>query len=386
MSAGVDVAVIGAGVVGLAAARELALAGLEVLVLEQHRSFGHETSSRNSEVIHAGLYYPHGSLKARACIEGRRLLYEHCIRHHVPHRRCGKLIVATDAGQLSALSSLFERALVNGLSPSELSGADARRVEPALSAVAALRLEESGIVDSHALMLSLLGEAEAAGAALVCNTKVARVTRERGRHRIWIEGEAEPALDVRWVVNAAGLAATRLARQIEDLPAPPALHYAKGSYFSYAGRAPFERLIYPLPEPGGLGIHLTLDLAGGARLGPDVEWVDQPSWEVDAGKRDKFAAAASRWWPGIEPERLVPGFAGIRPKLSGPDEEAADFRVEVARTGPDTGLVALYGIESPGLTASLWLGRHVGEVVLGTSRESVPGPVLSRDQGPENES
>lgn len=360
-----DVVVIGAGVVGLAVARELALAGLEVLILEQHKSFGHETSSRNSEVIHAGLYYPPGSLKARGCVGGRELLYEYCVRRHVPHRRCGKMIVATDESQLGALSRLFESAVANGLSPSRLSGADARRIEPALRAVAVMLVEETGIVDSHAFMLSLLGEAEAAGAILVCNTKVTKVSREGEGHRIWIEGEMEPALDVRWVVNAAGLAAAGLARRIEGLPAAPVLHYAKGTYFNYAGRAPFDRLIYPLPEPGGLGIHLTLDLAGCARLGPDVEWVDRPTLEIDESKRAAFAAAASRWWPGMDPGKLEPGFAGIRPKLSGAAEEAADFRIDVERTGTDSGLVALYGIESPGLTASLWLGRHVCELVLG---------------------
>lgn len=385
MSSVVDVVVIGAGVVGLAAARELSLAGLEVLILEQHRSFGHETSSRNSEVIHAGLYYPRGSLKARGCIEGRKLLYEYCARHHVPHRRSGKMIVTTDHAQLGLLSDLYRRAKANGLSPSRLSGADARRLEPALRAVAVLMLEESGIIDSHAYMLSLLGGAEAAGATLVCNTKVERVTRQHGRHRIWIAGEAAPAVDARWVVNAAGLRSTELADRIEGLPAAPELHYAKGTYFSYAGKAPFERLIYPLPEPGGLGIHLTLDLAGGARLGPDVEWVDRPSWEVDESKRETFAAAAACWWPLVDPEKLVPGFVGIRPKLSARGEVAADFRVDMARTGADAGLVALYGIESPGLTASLWLGRHVRDLVLEGSCANPPrsGSTLPPDQALE---
>ncbi|HEU0097434.1 MAG TPA: NAD(P)/FAD-dependent oxidoreductase [Allosphingosinicella sp.] len=378
MTAAVDVVVIGAGVVGLAIGRELALGGLEVLLLEQHRTFGSETSSRNSEVIHAGIYYPRGSLKARGCVEGRRLLYRYCDRRALPYRRCGKMIVATDPATESALAALGESASLNGVATEALSGARARRLEPDLRVAAALIVADSGIIDSHAFMRSLLAEAEGAGAILVCNTPVIRVARDGARQGVWIAGEAEPAVRARWVVNSAGLSAAKLAARMEGLPAPPTLRYAKGSYFAYAQRAPFDRLIYPVPEPGGLGIHLTLDLAGGARLGPDVEWTDSPSFEVDPRRKEAFAAAASRWWPALDPDKLVPGFAGIRPKLGGPGEPSSDFRIDSARTGADSGLVALYGIESPGLTASLWLGRHVFEIVTEGRRGERPGGLGGR--------
>lgn len=358
--AGVDTVVVGAGAVGLAAARALAAEGLEVLILEADDRFGSGVSSRNSEVVHAGIYYPAGSLKARLCLRGRELLYRFCEARGVPHRRCGKLIVAAEERQAPELAVLERAAAANGVRTLRmLGGAEARALEPDLSAAAALHSPDTGVVDSHAFMAALLGEAEAGGATLVRRTRVERVTRAPNGWGVHLAGEPGPAVEARLLVNAAGLDAHLLVARIEGLGGVPAVRYAKGSYFGHAGRVPFRRLIYPLPEPGGLGVHLTLDMAGRARFGPDVEWVDRPDYAVDPGKRGRFADAIRRWWPGLDPERLAVDYAGVRPKLSGPGEPPADFLVQGPRDHGLPGLVNLLGIESPGLTASLALAELV---------------------------
>ncbi len=362
----VDSVVIGAGVVGLAVARSLARAGQAPLILEGERQFGTVTSARNSEVIHAGLYYPQGSLKARLCIEGRRRLYDYCVARGVPHRRCGKLVVATDAAQVAGLTALAAGATANGVEGLRLlDGEAARAVEPALAAQAAMLSPQTGIIDSHAYMLSLLGEAEDAGGQLVCGATVSRLVRQDGAWVVWLAGDDEPALAARLVVNAAGLAAQRVAGAVEGLPADavPQLHLAKGVYFTLAGRAPFSRLIYPMPEPGGLGVHLTLDLAGQARFGPDVQWVNDVEYSVDPSRAAAFEAAVRRFWPDMPAGRLAPDYAGIRPKLSGPGAPAADFVVSGPSTHGVEGIVNLFGIESPGLTASLALADLVATSV-----------------------
>ena len=356
----VDAVVIGAGVVGLAVARALATAGRDVVILEAEDAIGTHTSSRNSEVIHAGIYYPQGSLKARACVEGRQRLYDYCAERSVPHRRCGKLIVATDAAQLEELEGIRQKAHANGVTDVvHVSQAQARAMEPELHCVAALHSPSTGIIDSHALMLAYLGDAERAGAMLALKSPFAKGVVRTGGIELHVAG-AEPILAAE-VVNSAGLRAPSLARRIEGYPAelaPPEL-YAKGNYYSLARRPPFSRLVYPVPEPGGLGVHVTLDLAGRARFGPDVEWVDSIDYTVDPRRAERFYAAIRRYWPGLPDGALEPGYAGIRPKISGKDVPAADFLVQGPRAHGVPGLVNLFGIESPGLTASLPLADAV---------------------------
>lgn len=365
MTGSVAAVVVGAGVVGLAIAEALSGAGLETLVLEAEGHFGEGTSSRNSEVIHGGLYYPTGSLKHRACVAGRELLYRFCAAHGVAHRRCGKLVVAPAAasGELEALAAT---AAANGVPVELLDKAGVMALEPALRADAGLLSPTTGIVDSHGLMQALLGKAEAQGAMLVCRTPVNRIAPGPGGWEVWIEGEREPAVSARWIVNAAGLGAQAVSGVIEGMPAPavPRLHLARGRYCTYAGQVPFRRLVYPLPEPGGLGVHLTLDLAGQARFGPDVSWVDEVDYGVDGLDIGAFARAVQSWWPGLEPGRMAPGYAGVRPKLSGPGEPAADFAIAGEPEHGLAGVIALYGIESPGLTASLALAGMVRDRVL----------------------
>ena len=362
----VDCIVAGAGVVGLAIARALAIAGREVLILDKAESFGTETSARNSEVIHAGIYYPHGSLMARFCVEGRRALYEYLGERGLPHRRCGKLIVATDAAELEKLAGIRARAAVNGVEDMELlSAVQAQALEPALSCIGALLSPSTGIIDSHAYMLSLLGDAEAHGATLVCETPVlgGRVTAGG----IEIEtGGAEPlGLRAKLFINAAGLGAPALARQIVGMPPEriPGTWWAKGNYFTLAGRSPFVRLIYPVPVPGGLGTHLTLDLAGQARFGPDVEWVEEIDYQVDPRRGDSFYAAIRRYWPDLPSDALQPAYSGIRPKIVPPGAPGQDFFIEGPRDHGIAGLVNLFGIESPGLTSSLAIGGYVAGLV-----------------------
>ncbi|PIF73425.1 L-2-hydroxyglutarate oxidase LhgO [Variovorax sp. 54] len=357
----VDCAVIGAGVVGLAVARALALAGREVLVLESEGAIGTGTSSRNSEVIHAGIYYPQGSLKATLCVEGRNALYTYAQARGVPHHRCGKLIVATSAEQVGQLDVIRAKAAANGVDDLVLLTAQqALAMEPQLHCVAALHSPSTGIVDSHALMLSLLGDLENAGGMLALKSPIARA--ERGDGAVVLIAADGTALRCRTVVNAAGLGAPALARRFEGMPASavPRAHFAKGNYFTLAGRAPFGRLIYPVPEPGGLGVHLTLDLGGQAKFGPDVQWVESADdLVVDPARGDRFYDEVRRYWPALPDGALIPGYAGMRPKISGPDEPAADFVIAGPASHGVPGLVHLFGIESPGLTSCLAIGRHV---------------------------
>lgn len=358
----VDAVVIGAGVVGLAVARALALRGLETLVLEGERAIGTGTSSRNSEVVHAGIYYPPGSLKARLCVRGRQLLYEFCSTHGVPHARCGKFIVATAEAQLATLEQLHATGRANGVEGlAMITARAAQAAEPALACVAALASPATGIVDSHALMLALQGDFEAAGGLLAFDAPVLAGGPVAGGLRLEVGGAQPMALEAGLVVNAAGLHAPALAARFDGL-APgsvPRAWFAKGSYYGLAGRSPFSRLIYPVPEPGGLGVHLTLDLGGQARFGPDVEWVDRIDYAVDPARAAGFAEAIRRYWPGLPAGALQPGYAGIRPKISGPGEPPADFVIQDARAHGLPGLVNLFGIESPGLTASLAIAEEV---------------------------
>ncbi len=358
----VEAVVIGAGVIGLAAARALALAGHEVVVLERAYTIGFETSSRNSEVIHGGLYYPAGSLKATSCVEGRERLYAYCRDHGVPHARLGKLIVATGEDEMPGVEKIEAAARANGVDNLEwLSASEARRLEPELNCIAALLSPSTGIIDSHALMLAYQGEAEDAGAAVAFRSPVLGGRVRGDAFEIDVGGDEPTTIRCRILVNAAGLHAPALARTIEGVPSasiPPA-YFCRGVYFTLAGRTPFRRLIYPVPVPGGLGVHITLDLAGQARFGPDVEWIDGVDYAVDPRRGDAFYAAVRRYWPGLPNDALQPGYAGIRPKISGPSEPAADFIVQGPEAHGVAGLVNLYGIESPGLTASLPLADEV---------------------------
>lgn len=366
MAEKVQCLVIGAGVVGLAVGRALARRGREVLVLEAESAIGTGISARNSEVIHAGIYYPPDSAKARLCVRGRRLLYEHCQAHGVPFRRCGKLIVAVDDAQLRKLNSIQRTAQRNGVDDLRcLSAEEAKGLEPALSCTAALLSPSTGILDTRTFMLSLLAEIEAAGGTVLCRTPVSGGRCVDGGFRLKAgpTGNAtEIAASI--LVNSAGLHAQRVARSL-GLPEKsiPPLHYAKGNYYMLQGSSPFHHLIYPVPEPGGLGVHLTLDLAGRARFGPDVQWIEELDYTVDPGRATRFYDAIRRYWPALPDGTLAPAYAGIRPKLVGPDAPAADFLIQ----GPDAhglpGLVNLYGIESPGLTASLAIAEQVADVL-----------------------
>ncbi len=363
----VDTVVVGAGVVGLAVARALAQRGQEVLVLEAATAIGTGTSSRNSEVIHAGLYYPTGSLKARLCVQGRERLYAYCAERGLGHRRCGKLIAATGEEQLGALRALQAQALANGVDDVRwLPGDEARALEPQLHAVAGLLSPSTGIVDSHALMLSLLGDAEGAGALLALASPVLGARVADGGIELQVGGEQPMALLARRVVNAAGHGAPALAARIQGLDPRhvPRAWACKGNYFSLRGRSPFSRLVYPLHDSAGLGVHLTLDLGGQARFGPDTQWLpdaDETTFDyrVDESRIPAFEAAIRRYWPGLPDGALTPAYSGVRPKISAPGEPAADFRIDAAAQHGVPGLVNLFGIESPGLTACLAIADHV---------------------------
>ena len=363
-----DVVVIGAGAVGLAVARALALAGHDVVVLEKNAHFGMETSSRSSEVIHAGLYYPQGSLKARLCVEGRHLLYDFCESHGIGHRRLGKLVVATHADQAPQLEKIAQAAADNGVTDlTRLSKAQIAALEPDLFAAGGLLSPSTGIFDSHQYMLALLGDAEAAGAHLVRDAEAIAIARTASGYDLVVNNRGEPLnLGCRILVNSAGLWAQRVAGLIEGLDAAfvPPLFLAKGSYTTLSGPCPFGRLIYPLPEPGGLGVHLTLDMGGSARFGANVEWLEtaDPSkieYAVSPDLPGLYAPRITHWWPALTQARLTPGYAGVRPKLSGPGAANADFRIDGEAVHGLPGLVNLFGIESPGLTASLAIAEHV---------------------------
>ncbi|MEF2552816.1 NAD(P)/FAD-dependent oxidoreductase [Aurantimonas sp. A2-1-M11] len=362
-----DCIVVGAGVVGLAIARRLALAGREVLVLEAADHFGSETSSRNSEVIHAGIYYPVGSLKADLCVAGRRMLYDYAAERHVPHARTGKLIVATAEAQVSRLDEIAGKAARCGVDDlALLTGEAAMAMEPALTCVAALHSPSTGIIDSHALMQSYLGDLDTAGGQVVFNTTIVSGRIEDGAVRLATRDRAtgeETEITTDLLVNAAGLGAQRLAGAIDGFQSAhvPAAMYAKGNYFAAPGRTPFQRLIYPVPEDGGLGVHLTFDLGGQMRFGPDVEWINGVDYGVDPGRAAGFYEEIRRYWPGLPDDSLTPAYSGIRPKLSGPGQPAADFRIDGPRVHGVDGVVNLFGIESPGLTASLAIAEHVAE-------------------------
>lgn len=361
--------VVGAGVVGIAVARTMAMRGHEVLVIEKHPGIGMETSSRNSEVIHAGLYYPTGSLKARLCIAGREALYAYCADRAIAHRRCGKLIVATSAAQLPRLAAIHAQAHANGCREvSALTVHEARELEPELSCVAALSSPNTGIIDTQGYMLALQADAENAGALFAFASEVVSarastnglVLRTRSADGDEIEFEASQ------MINCAGLWAPQLARRVEglDQTAVPAAHFAKGNYYSLDGKAPFSRLVYPVPEPGGLGVHLTLDLGGQARFGPDVEWLDDHQAEidytVDPRRAERFYQEIRAYWPRLRDASLHPAYAGVRPKISSADDPAADF---LFSQHGNPHYLGLYGIESPGLTASLAIAEHAADII-----------------------
>jgi len=364
MTAGTDLAytVVGAGVVGLALARALAMEGHEVMVVDAAEDIGTGTSSRNSEVIHAGIYYPRDSLKAKLCVQGKHMLYAYCDAHRVPYQRTGKLIVASDAAESAQLAGIAERARVNGVDDIRmLSGEEARGLEPALRCEAALLSPSTGIIDSHAYMLHLQGDAERHGAQFVFHTPLlaARV-RPGGGFELDLGGADPITLSTAHLINAAGLQAPALARRIAGLDAAhvPRDYLCKGSYFTLSGRAPFSRLIYPAPSHAGLGVHLTLDMGGQAKFGPDTEWVDHLDYTIDPTRSAVFYDAVRRYWPDLPDGALAPGYTGIRPKISAPDAAAADFMIAGPRQHGVPGLLNLFGIESPGLTASLAIAEH----------------------------
>ncbi len=358
-----DACVVGAGAVGLACGFALAKRGLSVVVLEKEATIGQGVSSRNSEVIHAGLYYPSGSLKARLCVEGRRALYAYLERHQVDYRKCGKLVVAADDSQIPRLDAIETQGHANDVEGlARLSGAAAMALEPGLRAAAALLSPHSGVFDSHGYMLSLRGEIEARGGAVVESTPfLAATPLDGGGFCLSAGGPAPTTLNVRYLVTAPGLAAQSVAALIEGFPAVtiPKLRYGKGVYFRLHGKAPFERLIYPPPIHGALGTHYRKDLGGQAVFGPDLAYVDHEDYTVDPARAESFYLYIRQFWPALPDGALAPDYAGLRPKIHGPDEPQPDFRLDDPGAHGLTGLVALFGIESPGLTSSLAIGEEV---------------------------
>lgn len=360
----VDTVVIGAGVIGLAVARALALSGHETLILESESHFGTQTSSRNSEVIHAGIYYPPGSLKARLCLEGRIKLYEYAKSHNIDHRACGKLLVATTEAELPKLEAIAENARLSGVHDLiRLSADEAHALEPEVTCVGAYLSPSTGIIDVHGFMLALLGDFENAGWTLVCGTPVVRWAVEADGIIIETGGPDPMTLKARRVINTAGHGAPRLLKLLSAYTPPCPQYFAKGNYFSLTGKAPFKRLIYPMPEAAGLGVHATIDLNGRVRFGPDVEWVaDDQDLKVDPARAEAFATAIRRYWPSLPDGALMADYAGIRPKIHAPDQPMPDFRIE----GPDShginGLINLLGIESPGMTSALALADYVARM------------------------
>ena len=363
MTADVETIVVGAGVVGLAVGRALAEAGHGILVLEQHTLIGSETSSRNSEVIHAGIYYPPGSLRATLCVRGKELLYRFCAENNVPHARCGKLLVATHENQLPKLAAIKETAAKNGVTDLEpIGGNAARALEPELSCVAALISPSTGVVDSHGLMLALEGNIEAHGGSVVLRCPVERIERTpQGDFRLVTGGEAPGVITCTNLVLCAGLHGSKLAGTLDygDTYRPPETYYAKGQYYALSGSSPFKRHIYPLPDGAWLGLHATVDIGGRCKFGPDIEWIAGLDYSFVPEKLDKFLDFIRSYYPGLDATRLHPDYTGIRPKLYREGEPVPDFAIHGAATHGQPGLVALYGIESPGLTASLAIGEMV---------------------------
>jgi L-2-hydroxyglutarate oxidase LhgO len=366
----IECAVIGAGVVGLACARRLALDGREVVVLERAETIGTETSSRNSEVIHAGIYYPKGSLKARFCVAGKHAMYAYCDEHGIPYQRCGKLIVATEEKELADLDRIKAFAAENGVPDLvRLDAKEVKELEPEVFCIAALLSPSTGIVDSHQLMLGYQGDAEAHGAAFAFCAPVVGGRVENDGIRLQVGGVEATALKAEIVVNAAGLGAQPLSRSIKGIPpgSIPPLYYAKGNYYTLAGRSPFKRLIYPTPGQASLGVHELVDMGGQVRFGPDVEWIDEIDYDVDPARADVFYAAVRRYYPGLRDGALQPGYAGIRPKLQAPGTPAKDFMIQGPAEHGVPGLINLYGIESPGLTSALAIADHVAGLINGTA-------------------
>jgi L-2-hydroxyglutarate oxidase LhgO len=354
--------IIGAGIIGLACGRALARAGHEVIILEQHDAIGTETSARNSEVIHAGIYYPPGSLKAMMCVQGKGLLYQFCKDYGVEHRQCGKLIVATTADQEAQLHVIKKKAEDNGVFDLALiTPAQAHALEPEVKCTAALFSPSTGIIDSHGLMLALLGDAERHGAMLAVRTPVERIIRQNNVFDVHTGGDAPACISTNIVINSAGLHAAKIAASIEGLETQhvPSLRYAKGNYFSLSGKAPFSRLVYPIPEPGGLGVHYTIDMGGQGRFGPDVEWIDHIDYHVEASRGEKFYEQIRRYWPKLQDGALQPAYSGIRPKLVNAGEPDADFFIQGPLQHGIPGLINLLGIESPGLTSSLAISEQI---------------------------
>ena len=361
-----DAIVVGAGVVGLACAHALARRGLSVVVLEREGRIGQGISSRNSEVIHAGLHYPPGSLRARLCVEGKRALYDFLPAHGVAFERCGKLIVATREEDIAQLEHMFAQGRANGVEDlSLIDGATAKRLEPALACVGAILSGSSGILEAHGLILALQGEIEGHGGVIALNAPFLGAASERDGWRVRVGGAEPAALSARGLVVAAGLSAQECARAIDGFPAAriPPLFLGKGNYFALTGRAPFQRLVYPTPIPGALGVHYKRDVAGQAHFGPDLEFVDAIDYRVNDARAAYFQDYVRRFWPGLPDGALRPDFAGIRPKLHGPSEPQGDFVIDGPTAHGLAGLVALFGIESPGLTSSLAIGEEVARLL-----------------------
>lgn len=375
----VDCVVVGAGVVGLAVAREMALQGRETILLEREASFGTISSARNSEVIHAGIYYPKDSLKAKLCVEGNRLLYAYCRTHQVSTQACGKLIVAADASQLDDLQAILYKAQNNQVPDIKMiSGAQAIALEPQLQCEAAVLSSSTGVVDSHGLMLSLLGGFEDAGGMVAYQSPLLSAkpigNNAAGGFELTIGGADGMTIQTKLLINCAGLSAPALALKIEGLSKDliPKAYFAKGNYFSLSGKSPFSHLIYPIPEPGGLGVHLTLDMGGQAKFGPDVEWLDideedQINYTVDQGRGDSFYAAVRKYWPGLKDGSLQADYSGVRAKIVPPNAPAGDFYFEGPQQHQLNGLFNLYGFESPGLTSCLAIAGHL-EVLIKVSK------------------
>lgn len=361
-----DCVVVGAGVVGLSVARSLALAGRDVVVLESEDAIALHASSRNSEVIHAGIYYAADSLKARLCVSGKEMLYRYCEEHAVAHRRTGKIIVATTTNEKATLHKYQQQAIQNGVDDLELiSAGEVARREPEIRCVEGLWSPSTGIIDSHAYLQALQADLEAAGGSVVCRSKVAGISFSGDGIAFSIGSDPAYKARCKVLVNSAGLWAQKLLADVAQFASVnvPKLHMSIGHYYSYQGRGPFKSLVYPVASDGGLGVHATCDLSGGTRFGPDVRWLDTLDYEFDDSLRNDFETAIRKYFPGLRAERLQPGYTGVRPKLSGPGEPVADFLIQGEQEHGVAGLVNLFGIESPGLTASLAIGEYVRNIL-----------------------